>query len=362
MHRLPITARRTFVWLIVPLVLGGVLALAPVGTAGPAQLGMCISLRDTDAATASREFDLMAAMKVTWVRADFDWSAIETQRGQFDWTYPDRVVNEASARGMKVVALIGYTPPWAHPPGTTSHAPPDRVSDYANFASAAAARYAPRGVRTWEIWNEPNSSEFWQPRPDPDGYGQLFRAAAGAIREKDPGATLLTAGLTRGADTADGATVSQSTYLERLYANGTAQLASAVAIHPYSFPWLPSDHPPALVGGFNDLPKLHKLMARHGDAGKKIWITEFGAATGTALGAMSAADQAETIVSARRQVPYWDWVGPLIYYELRDEGTDRGDIQQNFGVLRRDLSLKPAAKALMEQGKGSARSDGPFAG
>lgn len=57
-------------------------------------------------------------------------------------------------------------------------------------------------------------------------------------------------------------------YLERLYANGTAQLANAVAIQPYSFPWLPMDSPPQLVGGFNDLPTLHELMVRHGDAGK----------------------------------------------------------------------------------------------
>ncbi len=346
-RRLPRGTPGTLAWLLVPLVLVAVLALSPVGRVGPAQLGMCINIADADPATVSREFDLMAAMKVTWIRADFDWSGIESQRGQFNWSYPDRLVQEASARRMKVVAIIAYTPDWARPPGTTSHTPPDRVSDYANFANAAAARYAPLGVQTWEIWNEPNSSDFWKPRPDPDRYGQLFRAAAGAIRTADPGATLLTGGLTRGTDVAGGASLSQKTFLERLYANGTAQLANAVAVHPYSFPWLPTDDPPNLVGGFHDLPALRDLMVRHGDAGKKIWITEFGAATGTVPGAMSARDQADTVVQARRQVRHWEWAGPLIYYELRDAGTDRSDIQQNFGLVRRDLSLKPAARALM---------------
>jgi polysaccharide biosynthesis protein PslG len=348
LRRLPLGARRALVWLVAPVLLVGVLALTPAGPAGPPQLGMCVNLMNADAATVSREFDLMAAMKVTWIRTDFDWSGIESQRGQFNWDYPDRVVREASARGINVIALMAYTPAWARPPGTTTHVPPDQVADYANFARAAAERYAPLGVRTWEIWNEPNTSDFWQPRPDPDRYGQLFRATAEAVRGVDPGATLLTAGLTRGADSADGTTISQLTYLDRLYANGSAQLASAIAIHPYSFPWLPSEHPRALVGGFHDLPVLHDLMVRHGDGGKKIWITEFGAATGTALGAVSGTDQAGTIVQARRQVQFWDWAGPLIYYELRDEGTDRNDLQQNFGVLRRDLSLKPAAKALMD--------------
>lgn len=348
LKRLTLAARRILVWLFLPLALMGIIAALPFKTPRPAELGMCIDISNADEATVRREFDLMAAMKVTWIRADFDWSWIEFHRGRFNWEYPDRVVREASARGMKVVALLDYTPQWARQPGTTSHVPPEQVSDYANFARAAAARYAPLGVRTWEIWNEPNTSDFWQPRPDPKRYGELFKAAVSAIRAVDPGATLLTAGLTRGADSADGTTISQTTFLERLYADGAAQLSSAIAIHPYSFPWLPTQHNPALVGGFNELPLVHDLMARHGDAAKKVWITEFGAATGSVFGAVSATDQAATVMQSRRQVQFWDWTGPLIYYELRDAGTDRSDLQQNFGLVRHDLTLKPAAKALMD--------------
>ena len=74
LNRPTASARRILVWLFVPLVLLGVLALSPVGPVGPVQLGMCVNIADADAATVGREFDLMAAMKVTWIRADFDWS------------------------------------------------------------------------------------------------------------------------------------------------------------------------------------------------------------------------------------------------------------------------------------------------
>ncbi|WP_232066730.1 cellulase family glycosylhydrolase [Mycobacterium parmense] len=348
MNRRPRRTGRILMWLSLPVALIGVLALAPVEPVGPAQLGMCINISNTDAATVSREFDLISAMKVTWIRTDFDWSGIETQPGQFDWSYQDRVVREATARRLNVVAILDYSPTWARPRGTTSHTPPDHISDFANFANAAVARYAPLGVRTWEVWNEPNSSDFWQPLPDPEKYGELFRATAGAIRAVDPGATVLTGGLTRGTDSNSGTRISQTTFLEHLYANGAAQLASAVAVHPYSFPWLPSEDSPSLVGGFNDLPMVRDLMVRHGDAGKKVWITEFGAPTGTGPGSMSATDQANSVVQSRRQVRNWDWAGPLIYYELRDAGTDPNDIEQNFGLVRMDMSLKPAAEALMQ--------------
>jgi hypothetical protein len=300
---------------------------------------------DADAATIKREFDLMAAMHVRWVRMDIDWSAVEHDRGQFNWAYPDQIINEALARQMNVVAVLAFTPPWARASGATSHVPPQHSSDYANFAGIAAARYAPRGVRTWEIWNEPNTSDFWQPRPDANDYGALFRLAAAAIRSVDPNASLLTGGLTPGADISD-RKISQTAYVDQLYSNGTAQLADGIAVHPYSFPSPPMDANQA-PGGLKDLPALHALMDRLGDGRKKIWITEFGAPTGTGSGAVSEDGQAAAVVQAGQQVQLWDWAGPLIYYELLDGGDDRNDIEQNFGVLRRDLTPKPAGVALM---------------
>lgn len=316
---------------------------------GSREIGMTVRLVDTDPATVTREFDLMASMHVSWVRADFDWSAIEVNHGGFNWAYPDGIVKEASARRMNVLPVLAYTPSWARPAATTSHTPPSHASDFAEFARAAAARYAPLGVHTWEIWNEPNINDFWQPAPDANKYGELFRAAAATIRGVDPTATVLTGGLTRGSDTADGSRISQTKYLEQLYANGTAQEASAIAVHPYSFPWLPLTDTTPMVGGFNDVPALQQVMKRHGDGGKKIWITEFGAPTGTASYAVTDNNQALSLVQARRQNQQWSWAGPLIYFELRDAGTDRAVGDDNFGVVRRDLSLKPAGRALTKQ-------------
>lgn len=311
----------------------------------PEQVGMGVHMMFDDPASVDDQFDLLERMHVTMVRVDFDWSAIEGERGRYDWSYPDRIVSQAEARGMQVLGLLTYTPNWARPPGTTSHVPPEQVGDFAGFARAAAARYSPRGVHSWEIWNEPNISDFWSPLPDVDAYGALFLAAADAIRAVDGDATVITGGLTRGTDTADGQRISQTTFLTGLYRNGAAQSADAIAVHPYSFPDLPSDA--SVVGGFADVPRLHALTQREGDGDKKIWITEFGAPTGTAAEAMTDRAQATSLVEARRMAASWDWAGPLIFYELRDSGTDPAQLEQNFGVVRADLGLKDAATALM---------------
>ncbi|WP_053083179.1 Calx-beta domain-containing protein [Mycolicibacterium chlorophenolicum] len=315
-------------------------------------IGMTLHLRGADAAAVKKEFDLMSDMGVTWVRIDIDWSAVQPKRRSLNWAPTDLLVNEAVAHQMSVLVTIAYTPEWARSTASRllpdpTHARPTNLSDLANFASLAARRYAPLGLHCWEVWNEPNTAKFWPTRPDADEYGQLFRAVATAIRGVDSRATLLIGGLSPQYD-GSAAEVPPAVYLEQLYANGTAQLADGIAAHPYSYPNLPMDPAQRQVGGFVDLPALQTVMTNHGDGAKKIWITEFGAPTGTSVNAVSEQDQATILLQAQQQVAQWNWAGPLMYYELVDGGTDPTDGEQNFGVLRADLSLKAAAQALMD--------------
>ncbi|MBB3605035.1 hypothetical protein FHT40_004719 [Mycolicibacterium sp. BK556] len=315
-------------------------------------IGMTVHPRDADAANIVRQFELMAAMHVTWVRVDLAWAWMESQQGELDWGYPDRIVQEANARGMKVLCVFSSTPKWARSADAgdsaeSNYARPVDLTSYANFARVAVERYAPRGVHNWEIWNEPNVRQFWPPKPDADEYGRLFKAIVPAVREADPNATVLIGGLSPKYQSSENEE-SPLDYLEQLYANGTAQLADAIAAHPYTFPALPMAKKQRMVGGFKSLPTMHEIMVKHGDGAKKIWITEYGAPTGTSANAVSEDAQARALILARQELAQWDWAGPLIYYELVDGGTDPNYDQDNFGVFRKNLDPKPAAEALLE--------------
>lgn len=236
------------------------------------------SCHPSDVPRLDVKFDLMAAMHVKWVRMVIDWSVVEADRGKLNWIFVDEIVDEAAARGISLLALLAFSPVWASSQttsesSTASHARPKNMSDYANFARSAAERYASRGVHSWEIWNEPNIGQFWPPHPDADEYGGIFRVAAEAIRGVDPTATILVGGLAQQPD-APSVGITPAAFLEQLYRNGAAQLADGVAAHPYSFPSMPLDSSGQSPGGFIDLPKLHEVMDRHGDGGKKIWLTD----------------------------------------------------------------------------------------
>ena len=290
----------------------------------------------------------MAKMHVAWVRSDFPWPLIEFQHGRFDWAMTDQVVKEASARRMNVLAVLSHTPDWARGPGTTTENPPDRITDFTEFARAAAARYAPLGVHTWEIWNGPRTaaSSGSPPPTRTNTASSSMRPPRRYARSTQRDASR------RRADSRH--------RLSRWLANLSNDVSQAAVCprnraiggcdrrYPY-FPLLPTETKAVVVGGINEMPALHRLMERHGDGAKKLWITEFGAPTGTSRVAVSEQDQVTTILEARKLVAKWPWAGPLIIDELRDGGTNPAVDSENFGMVRRNFTLKPAAKALMAQ-------------
>jgi len=291
-----------------------------------------------------RELAGIAATGARYLRLDFDWSYIGRREGELDWAPVDRVVRAARACDLEVLGLLTYTPAWARGPGGSDHSPPADADDFAEFAAATVDRFRSLGVRTWEVWNEPNLAFFWEPAPDPVGYTELLVAAYDAIKESDPDATVLSGGLAPAADEADGSRVAPVTFLEEVYAAGGGDHFDAVAHHPYSFPALPLDE--TGNNAFVDVtPALHAVMDENGDARKHIWGTEMGAPTGSSLTADFVAQYVTQAYEAWRD---WSFTGPLIWYSYRDAGTDPDDPEDNFGLVRADYTPKEPALSAFE--------------
>ena len=277
-------------------------------------------------------YDEMNTLGATWIRADFEWSGIEAVKGVFTWARADVAVDEARSRSINVLATLDYTPSWARSNQTSDHYPPDDDPDtYARFAKAAVRRYQGR-VHVWEIWNEPNYSLFWLPRPNVKAYTTLLRKAYAAIKSVDPAATVMVGGLTP-----SGGRNVPTTFLQGIYdTNGgtSAGLFDAVAWHPYCHaknPTTPTDRWCAwyLMNGAN--PSGRSIMVAHGDAAKQIWPTEYGVATG-GVGHLAtsetrqAADLRDAYYAAG-QLPY---LGPLFWYDLQDATGDQTQRSYNF--------------------------------
>jgi hypothetical protein len=308
----------------------------------------------------SQALDDARAIGAHWVRADLSWADVQRNSStSYDWSGFDRVVAGASARGLKVLPTLGYTPAWARPAGCDSQScRPARVATFAAFARAAVDRYAARGVHTWEIWNEPNSRGFWQPGPNPDEYTTLLRASVEAIRALDNGAFIVSGGLA--AVTTRNGDISPVDFLQRVAALGGTRLVNAVGYHPYTYPLLPS-----LVTSFGTpwdridrAPvSLKRVLAEYGTPRLPFWLTEYGAPTGgPGIGSTGGQSSSTTHVTEGRQSQIlvdavrtaWSDanIQGLFIYQDKDRGSSTATNENFYGIRRADGTKKPAFSAL----------------
>jgi hypothetical protein len=308
----------------------------------------------------SARFADMSKMGMTWVRFDVEWPNVQPDNSsQQHWNDYDKVVKAARAHNLKVLIILDYTPGWARVDGcdNTQCAPRD-PNEFAAFASKAVKRYAPMGVQAWEVWNEPNNAVFWQPQVDAGAYTKLLQASFKAIKQADPNARVLTAGLAP--MPSDGDNLSRRDFLQQMYNAGAKSHFDAVADHPYTFPRLPDEKSDrAWAEMSNGTTSMRGIMVANGDADKKIWITEFGAPTGgpgdtatpengETIGGVwqvNEALQANILKEAVRLYKSYDWVGPFFWYSYRDAGDSSDSSENFFGLQRYDGSRKPAYDA-----------------
>jgi hypothetical protein len=169
-------------------------------------------------------------------------------------------------------------------------------------------------------------------------YAALLAATYTAIKAVNSGLFVISGGLSPSTD--GGGDIAPVTFVTGLYSAGANRYLDALAMHPYTYPHLPSNN--GSSSPFQQMMQMRRVMVDGGDSAKRIWLTEFGAPTGTGAGSVSEAMQAESIQFALQFVHSTSWTGPIYIYGLRDIGTDCTNIEDNFGILHYNFVPKPA--------------------
>jgi hypothetical protein len=267
-----------------------------------------------------------------------DWQYLEPTQGRWEWQLFDPVISDATAAGLRYLVVLHTVPAWANG-NSGDYAPPTDVSLFADYCSRVARRYIPHGVTDYEIGNEVNLPHPGWQNPTAAAYVRSYLAPCAdavhrAANELGARVNVMAGGLAPSEWTPGAAPPIE--FLADVYRNGGAGRFDSVSWHPYTAPDNPSG--PHMT---SDPNALHDVMAANGDGAKKIWGTEYGAPTG-GPGSVTELVQANDVDIA---VDIWykfPFVGPLVWYSLRDTGTSATDREQHFGVLRYDGARKPA--------------------
>lgn len=347
----------------------------------------------------------LASIGVRLERINFTWHKLEPKPNNFDFAGLDAVVDDATAAGVRLIAVACYGNP-AYPqirgagPGTALPLddpsevffPPKDPADYARFVATITARYKNR-VTDYELWNEQNLGyRFFRPDASPSHYAAMAKQAAQAGHAECASCRYVIGGLSMpqpvprielykiGPD-----------YLRELYA-ATPDLNSfvdGIAYHPYQYPKDPPEHDTAAFedrfqGSLETQTKnLEGIVQAAGGPRVPLWITENGWPTNPdvpasdeeiarifgadvalikfgravlgdedfakvveSLRGVPEATQAHYLVrsvllAARAGIPV------IVLYGLDDYPQDPRINQESvFGVFRLDGSEKPAAAAI----------------
>jgi MYXO-CTERM domain-containing protein len=303
---------------------------APAGAGDLAsRLGVNIHFTSDDKA-----LDIIAAAGFSRVRMDLGWSGVETTKGVYDFTAFDGLVSALASRGMNLHLILDYFNPiypQSSDPGYGDAGEQTTVPAFAAVSKAAAAHFAGKGV-TYEVWNEENGS-FWPPVANAAQYSDLCAAAIAAVHAGDP-AALVTVGGLAGFD---------YPFLEATLDAGGAVGANAVGVHPYR------------QGGgesaSDDLAYMRAIVAASFPTPPPVWDTEWGYSSqwygGDAGGRAPAAWALQAQRVSRELLSAWALGFPMaIYYDIRDDGTDPTNDEDNFGLVQNDYSDKPAIVAV----------------
>jgi hypothetical protein len=280
----------------------------------------------------------------------FSWREIEPTREEWHWEYPDFVVRAAHHYGLALIVRLGHQPRWATEPPVGSIAPPDDFDDFTAFAGTVARRY--RGqIKGYVIWNEPNLAQEWGGQsPDPAAYTDLLCRAYAALKEADPQALVVSAGLAS-TNAQSQEAMDDRAFLEGMYQAGAGDCCDALGAHPYGFAYGPEDRHGAHKGlNLARLLDLREIMEAHGDREKPIWITELGWTTAgmgeDAWQTVTPSQQAEYLAGAWRKVQReWPWVEVFTVWNL-SQGLPPKSEMAGYSLLEGSGEPRPAYHAL----------------
>jgi hypothetical protein len=264
-------------------------------------------LRSDDAGLRDRTLDDIKSLGATWVRVVVYWHDVAPRAGSrhrpsfpekdpnaYNWALYDRLVNDARARGLKILMTPSSpVPRWATLDHSTTRFP--SATHFGRFVQALGAHFRGR-VSAWSVWNEPNLQHFLGPQfrgrkaYSPKLYRRLFQAADRGLKASGNGRLPLLIGETA-PRTRKNKSVAPLAFLRGVLClnshyhkrHGCKKLdADGWAHHPYTTGAGPYWKPPRADDvSIGSLGRMTSALSRAGRAralkrGVGLWLTEFG--------------------------------------------------------------------------------------
>lgn len=184
------------------------------------------------------------AAGVRWLRLHppnhTKWRVVQPT-GQNQWAWRDDPIRIARQAGLKLVGSLDRCPNWASsaPPGTPDVGfytgigawVPKNWSDWEDYVAQTVRRYKSQ-IQIWEVWNEPNLTDWLIPRQGQtraQAYVEMLKHTYPVVKRENPNATVI-GGCVAGAMTENS---SAWKFTQDIIDQGALELMDALSFHQY---------------------------------------------------------------------------------------------------------------------------------
>jgi hypothetical protein len=205
------------------------------------------------------EMPLVQDLGVKLLRLEFPWALLEPERGVFDWSRADYIVNSAREHGIQLHPVLVHTPAWAAGDLRPAASAPPAAADFSAFVTAVVSRYRGR-VSYWELWNEPDDTKYFNASENVY-VTRILTPGGRAVHAANPDARVI----------AGGPANPNVNWIRFLYSYGARGSFDIMAFHDYT-------------GGpqiLRDASTVKATLTAEGNSDMPIWLGEYGAQENT---------------------------------------------------------------------------------
>jgi len=212
--------------------------------------------------TIERVTRMLDSANVRWVRINLPWMDAEQTKGQWNWSDWETRLSILQSYRINILCILFKVPAWASsaPPGTNPllvpyYAPKDTL-DWIAYVDSVVNKF--KGyISHWEIWNEPDGGFLYASIPGTKHlrYVELLRSAYRTIKQRNPNAKVVFAGLT-----SEVGQLPKSLFIDSVMAYGAANYFDIMNVHFYRY----EDTP---------VQKVKTILAQYGKSAP-VWVTE----------------------------------------------------------------------------------------
>lgn len=274
-------------------------------------------------------FGLMRQAGVMATRDDYSWGRAEKEKGKIvippEWSAE---LGRKLDHGMKTICILDYANKFYDDGGYPRS--PEAVEGFCRYAEATVAALKDK-VTYWQVWNEWDGGcgMSGKGRGDAESYVKLLKAVYPRIKAIHPRSIVLANSVCTG-----------DAFFLKTVELGALKSCDAMSLHTYFY----GDPQKTMENHW--VPRMMNIdrALREANGGKPfpLYATEIGFPTQTdprGCTEDAAAENLSKLYLLAMSMPY---IKGVWWYDFRDDGWDAKYNENNFGLVRRDLTPKLA--------------------